>query len=132
MPRSYPRLLPAVTSFLVALAVRLLWVADLPAYADARSLRRIFDGHERLYLDAFAQRGLSDASPSFHPLLGHLAQALGAWTSDPRALLLMSAIAGAGAAAVGWTSRHPAGRRALGGPARPPPRPRRLEHATTR
>lgn len=108
MPRSYPRLLPAVTSFLVALAVRLLWVADLPAYADARSLRRIFDGHERLYLDAFAQRGLADASPSFHPLLGHLAQALGAWTSDPRALLLMSAIAGAWvAAAVSlWTSRH--------------------------
>ncbi len=84
---------------LLALVVRLAWV---PTWSRLR-----FDGHERLYLAAF-EGSPPDPSLQANPVLCALYQALGLLTHDPRALVVLSAVAGASMvlAVSLWTERR--------------------------
>jgi hypothetical protein len=98
----------AFAVFLVALAVRWLWMPHWALLDDPRGLRRVFDGHERAYLQAFEGGGLADPSTSFNPIIGGLSAAAGAVWSNPAALVIGSGMVGA-LAAVGvavWTGRQ--------------------------
>lgn len=85
--------------FALALLVRLAWV---PTWS-----RLSFDGQERLYLRAF-QGQVPDPTPRAWPALCWLYRAMGLLFQDGRALVVLSAAAGA-AAVVGaavWTGRR--------------------------
>lgn len=61
---------------------------------DLRSVRQVYDGHERLLFEAFIGEPPTP-SPQAWPLSVWLHQALGWWTTDPRAPLLLSTVLGA-------------------------------------
>ncbi|MEC9389208.1 MAG: hypothetical protein VX944_03970 [Myxococcota bacterium] len=75
-----------IALFLTALVVRLLWV---PRWSLLQ-----FEGHEAAYLRAF-QGSEVGASTASYPALTALYGVLGSVTSDPRALVVFSALIGA-------------------------------------
>lgn len=86
--------------FLGALWLRYSWMGEGGARHRAvdpgslRSVRQVFDGHERLYFAAFTGDP-PDPSPQAWPAGLWLWQAVGALGQDPRLLLAVSAVAGA-------------------------------------
>lgn len=87
---------------------------DAAAFAAATPGRRIasWDGHERLFLDAFRGRP-PDPAPAALPAPVAVARGVGALTQDPRALLLLPWVAGGGSVlAAGVAVARRAGRRA--------------------
>lgn len=86
--------------FLGALWLRYSWMGEGGARhkgvdpGSLRSVRRVFDGHERLYFAAFTGDP-PDPSPQAWPAGLWLWQALGWLSQDPRLLLGVSAVAGA-------------------------------------
>ena len=86
-------------ALLAGVGVRLAWI---PTWS-----RLTFDGHERLYVDAF-QGNPPDPSSQAWPLLCWLYQGLGILTQDPRALTVVSVLAGAAAVAGAalWAHRN--------------------------
>ncbi len=93
-------LLVDIGIFAVAWLVRMGWMArwgrlhrdvDL---RDLHSVRRVFDGHERLLIEAFAGSPPTP-SPQAWPSAIALHQGLGLLTQDPRAPLLLATLLGA-------------------------------------
>jgi hypothetical protein len=71
--------------FLSALLIRLVWVPTWSMLA--------FEGHERLYLNAFEGQSVGPSTAAF-PALTILYGGLGKVTQDPRARVVFSAIIG--------------------------------------
>lgn len=74
-----------IALFLAALVVRLMWV---PRWAQLQ-----FEGHEKLYLQAFEGSEVG-ASTAAYPLLTGLYRLLGVWASEPWAMVVFSAVVG--------------------------------------
>jgi len=94
-----PRPLQLSALFISALLIRLMWV---PTWS-----RLAFEGHERLYLNAFEGQSVGPSTAAF-PALTLLYGGLGKITQDPRALVVFSAIIGS-LGVVGlavWVSRE--------------------------
>jgi hypothetical protein len=86
-----PSPLPCISLAIVSgLLVRLVW---MPSWA-----RLGFDGHERLYLQAF-EGSPPDPSAQAWPLLCWIYQGLGILSQDPRLLTVLSCLAGTAAIA---------------------------------
>ncbi len=107
-----------IVLFGVALALRLGWMGRWGALhagvepANLRSVRRVFDGHERLFFEAF-RGSVADPTAQAWPLGLWVHRGLGLLVSDPRWLLVLPSLAGAVAVVLvaALTSRH-FGRRA--------------------
>jgi len=98
-------LLADIGVFAVAWLVRIGWMARWGSLhhdvdlGNLRSVRRVFDGHERLLIEAFAGNPPTP-SPQAWPSAITLHQGLGLFTQDPRAPLLLATLLGALAAAL--------------------------------
>ena len=103
--RPSPSLLADLGVFATAWLVRFGWMARWGTLhsavdtSDLRSVRRVFDGHERLLIDAFTGSPPTP-SPQAWPAAIALHQGLGLLTQDPRAPLLLATLLGALAAAL--------------------------------
>jgi len=114
-PRARAAALPLAVGVL-AFAVRYGWVGQAGARHRAvdpgalRSVRQVFDGHERSVWMAFLGDP-PDPGPTLSPAAAGLHTLLGALTADPAALLALPAAAGAlCCVAVTWfTQRHGGG-----------------------
>ncbi len=109
----------ALGLFLGALWLRFSWMGEGGARHRAidpgrlRSLRQLFDGHEQLYLAAFAEGRVADPGPQAWPAGLWLWRGLGALSGDLRLALLVPAVAGAlTAAGLGLAVARRAGGRA--------------------
>jgi|GEM_PF-1419278 len=93
-------LLADLALFVGAWLVRFGWMGRFGALhatvdpTELRSVRQAFDGHERLLFEAFLGQPPTP-SPQAWPLSIWMHQALGWFTTDPRALLLLASVAGA-------------------------------------